>query len=177
MPIDARFKVGDLIVSVKLGDLTKQTAEAICNPANSLMFMGGGAAGALKRTGGLEIEREALKHAPVAVGKAVATMAGRLKARWVIHAPTMPKPAMHIPSKNVHLAAKAALQCADGLGAESIAIPGMGTGVGGVSFEAAAEEMIKALREFSPVAKSLREIVLCDSDEGMVSAWKRKLTT
>jgi len=76
------FKLGKLAIEVKRGDLTKVEAHAICNPANSLLYMGGGAAGALKRAGGEEIEREALKQAPVPVGKAVATTAGRLRARW-----------------------------------------------------------------------------------------------
>jgi len=165
------FKVGNLTVAVKRGDLTKESADAICNPANSLMLMGGGAAGALKRAGGEDVEREARKHAPVPVGKAVATTAGRLKVRWVIHASTMPGPAMRTSSENVYLATKAALECADSLGAKSIAIPGMGTGVGGVSFEEAARAMVKALRDFAPDSRSLKEIVLCDLSDGMVNAW------
>jgi len=165
------FTIGDLTVVVKRGDLTKESADAICNPANSLMLMDGGAAGALKRAGGEEIEREARKHAPIPVGKAVVTSAGRLKARWVIHAPTMVRPAMRIRSEEVYLATRAALECADRVGASSITIPGMGTGVGGVSFEEAARAMVKALRDFAPDSRSLKEIVLCDLSDGMVNAW------
>lgn len=165
------FKIGNMTVVVMRGDLTKQSADAICNPANSLMFMGGGAAGALKRAGGEVIEREARKHAPVAVGKAVATTAGKLKARWVIHAPTMVRPAMRVSSEDVYLATKAALECAERVGSSSIVIPGMGTGVGGVSFEEAAKAMIRALRDFAPNSRSLKKIVLCDLNEEMVNAW------
>ncbi|HID60779.1 MAG TPA: macro domain-containing protein, partial [Hadesarchaea archaeon] len=46
------FKIGNLMVEVKRGNLTEEITDAICNPANSLMYMGGGAAGALKRIGG-----------------------------------------------------------------------------------------------------------------------------
>lgn len=169
------FRLGNLTIEVELGDLTKQKVDVLCNPANGLMYMGGGAAGALKRAGGEEIEREALKHAPVPVGKAIATTAGKLQARWVVHAPTMERPAMPTTGKKVYLATKAALDCAEQAGAESIVLPGMGTGVGGVPFEGAAEAMTKALREFSPVAKSLKEIVLCDLSEEMVDAWARAL--
>lgn len=169
------FRLDNLTIEVELGDLTKQKVDVLCNPANSLMYMGGGAAGALKRAGGEEIEREALKHAPVPVGKAVATTAGKLQARWVVHAPTMERPAMPTTGKTVYLATKAALDCAEQAGAESIVLPGIGTGVGGVPFEGAAEAMIKALEEFSPVAKSLKEIVLCDLSEEMVDAWARAL--
>ena len=60
-------------IVVLIGDITKQKVDAIVNPANSLMIMGGGVAGAIKRAGGKEIEDEAMKHAPVAVGNAIAT--------------------------------------------------------------------------------------------------------
>ena len=169
------FSLGNLTIEVELGDLTKQKADALCNPANSLMYMGGGAAGALKRVGGEEIEQEALKHAPVPVGKAIATTAGKLQARWVIHAPTMERPTMPTTGEKVYLATKAALDCAEQAGAESIVLPGMGTGVGGVSYEGAAEAMAKALKEFAPAAESLKEIVLCDLNKEMADAWARAL--
>ncbi len=162
-------------IEVKRGDLTKQAADAICNPASSLLYMGGGAAGALKRAGGQEIELEALKHAPVPVGKAIATTAGKLPARWVVHAPTMERPAMRTTAEKVRLATKAALECAEGAGAKSIVIPGMGTGVGGVSPEAAAKAMALSLKEFAPAAKSLTRITLCDLSDEMVNAWEQAL--
>ena len=170
------MKLGVLRIEVRHGDLTKQAADAICSPANSLMFMGGGAAGAMKRAGGEEIEREALEHAPVHVGKAVATTAGNLKARWVVHAPTMERPAMRTTDEKAYLATKAALECAEAVGAKSIVIPGMGTGVGTVSCENAARAMMKAIKEFSSAAKLLREIFLCDLDDEMVEAWTKELS-
>jgi O-acetyl-ADP-ribose deacetylase (regulator of RNase III) len=168
-------RIGNLEVEAEVGNLTGQATDAICNPANSLMYMGGGAAGALKRAGGSEIEREALKHAPVPVGKAVATTAGRLQAKWVVHAPTMERPAMRTDPEKVRRATLAALRCAEGVGARSLAIPGMGTGVGGVSFEDAAGAMVRAIREFGNEAESLGKVLLCDLDERMVKAWKAEL--
>ncbi len=168
------LKMDDLTIVIKRGNLTKEPADAICNPANSSLRMGGGAAGAIKRAGGAEIEQEALKHAPVPIGKAVITGAAKLKARWVVHAPTMERPAMQTTVEKVYLATRAALKCAESIGARSLALPGMGTGVGGVSFSDAAEAMIRALKEFR-VAKSLKEIILCDLREEMVNAWERAL--
>ena len=165
-------KMDDLTIVIKRGDLTKEPADAICNPANSSLRMGGGAAGAIKRAGGAEIEQEALKHAPVPVGKAVVTGAGELKARWVVHAPTMERPAMATTSEKVYFATKAALFCAERVGAKSLVFPGMGTGVGGMSYTEAAEAMLRALKEFAPAAKSLKKIVLCDLSDEMVDAWK-----
>jgi O-acetyl-ADP-ribose deacetylase (regulator of RNase III) len=169
------MKFGGLRIEIRRGDLAEQTADAICNPANSFMFMGGGAAGALKRAGGEEIEREALKHAPLPVGKAVATTAGNLQARWVVHAPTMERPAMWTTGEKVYQATKAALECAEAVGAKSMVLPGMGTGVGMVSCENAARAMVKAIKEFSCSAKSLREIFLYDLDDEMVEAWMKEL--
>ena len=169
------FKLGNLTIEIGCGDLTKVETDAICNPANSLMYMGGGVAGALKRAGGEIIEREALRHAPVPIGKAIPTTAGKLRARWVIHAPKMERPAMTTTGEKVYRATLAALRCADEVGAGSIAIPGMGTGVGGVSFEDAARAMVKALLEFAPFTRALEKIVLCDLSEGMVNAWAKEL--
>jgi len=172
MPEIWKFKV-----EILRGDLTGQEADAIVNPASSLMFMGGGAAGAIRRAGGAEIEKEALRHAPLPVGKAVATGAGRLKVKWVIHAPTMELPAMPTIPEKIHLATKAALSYAEKLGVNSVVIPGMGTGVGGVHPSAAAEAMLKAMSNFSSNAKTIKKVVLCDIDEVMVTAWKDKLST
>lgn len=169
------IKLGKLKVEGRQGDLTKQKADAICNPANSQMHMGGGAAGALKRAGGGEIEREAIGQAPVPVGRAILTNAGKLRARWVVHAPTMECPAMSTTGENVYRATVAALMAADGAGAMSIVLPGMGTGVGGVSFEDAARVMVKAITDLSEVLSSLQEIILCDLSKEMVNAWKKEL--
>jgi len=99
-------------VTVITGDVTKQEVDAIVNPANSMLIMGGGVAGAILRAGGREIQEEASKKAPVRVGKAIATGAGRLKAKHVIHAPTMERPAMQTGAQNVRSATRGALECA-----------------------------------------------------------------
>lgn len=142
------------------GDITELDVDAIVNPANSLMFMGGGVAGAIKRKGGIEIEEEARRHAPVPVGEAIATTAGKLKAKYVIHAPTMERPAMRIGLENVEKATRAALLLADKLGLESIAFPGMGTGVGGVPYYDAARKMLEVVKEYIDNGTKLREIIL-----------------
>ncbi|MGC9210051.1 MAG: macro domain-containing protein [Acidilobus sp.] len=135
-------------VIVKQGDITEEVVDAIVNPANSFMIMGGGVAGAIKRKGGASIEQEAMSKAPVEVGNAIVTGAGRLKARFVIHAPTMRYPASRIGEENVRLATRAALKLAKELGLSSIAFPGMGTGVGGVPYSVAATAMVDEIRAF-----------------------------
>lgn len=142
------------------GDITELDVDAIVNPANSLMLMGGGVAGAIKRKGGIEIEEEARRHAPVPVGEAIATTAGKLKAKYVIHAPTMERPAMRIGLENVEKATRAALLLADKLELESIAFPGMGTGVGGIPYYDAAKKMLEVIKEYIDNGTKLREIIL-----------------
>ena len=159
-------------IVVAIGDVTRQEVDAIVNPANSLMVMGGGVAGAIKRVGGREIEDEALKHAPVPVGKAVATGAGRLKAKYVIHAPTMEKPAMCIDEGNVRLAMRGALKCAKQLGIRSIAFPGMGTGVGGLGLEEAAGIMVREIMGHIDERTPLKQIVLVGFTDDLAQAFK-----
>ena len=144
-----RVKVDNIDVEVVEGDITEESVDAIVNPANSLMIMGGGVALAIKRKGGEVIEREAMSKAPVPVGSAISTSAGRLKVKYVIHAPTMERPAMKISIDNVYKATRAALVEAENLKLKSIAIPGMGTGVGGISYRDSMKAMFKAIKDLN----------------------------
>ncbi len=160
-------------IDVVQGSILEVEAEVIVNAANSLGFMGGGVAGVIKWAAGVEVEEEARKAAPTPVGKAILTSGGKTKFKGIIHAPTMPQPAMRIPADNVALATRAALTLADEEGFASVALPGMGTGVGGVKLDEAATRMITQIRDYS--ARSLRRVILVDVDAGMVEAWKASL--
>ncbi len=162
-----------LQIDVVQGSILEVEAEVIVSAANSLGFMGGGVAGVIKRAAGVEVEEEARKAAPTPVGKAILTSGGKTKFKGIIHAPTMPQPAMCIPADNVALATRAALTLADEKGFASVALPGMGTGVGGVKLDEAATRMITQIRDYS--ARSLRRVILVDVDAGMVEAWKARL--
>jgi O-acetyl-ADP-ribose deacetylase (regulator of RNase III) len=150
-------------------------ADAIVNPANSRLVMGGGVAGAIKRAGGPTIEKEAVQRAPVVVGEAVATTAGKLGAKYVIHAPTMARPAMKTNVTNVEKATTAALNLARELQLTSIAIPGMGTGVGGVPVHEAAQTMIEVIRRHLSERTSLKRIFLISINEELTSAFESAL--
>ncbi len=157
-------------ITVVQGSILDAEAQVIVNAANSLGLMGGGVAGTIKRAAGAEVEREAAKNAPIRVGKAVLTSGGKTKFRGIIHAPTMSEPGMHSSTQNVALATKAALTLADEKGFESVAIPGMGTGVGGVAHSDAARAMVEAARAFPP--RALKSVIFVDVDAAMVSAWQ-----
>lgn len=168
---EARYK--GVTLKVLKGDLTKVEADAIVNPANSFGYMGGGVALAIKRTGGDDIEKEAMSKAPVGLGRAVATTAGRLKARFVIHAPTMLDPAGETDGEKVKDATLAALRCAEENDASSVAFPGMGTGVGGLSYKAAADSMAEAIREFIDEKTVMKEIILVAYNENLYKEFSR----
>ncbi len=171
----AQFRIEECVVSVERGDITQIQVDAIVNPANSRLIMGGGVAGAIKRTGGFAIEEEAVRRAPVAVGEAIATTAGKLQARYVIHAPTMSRPAMNTDLTSVEKATTAALRAARELRLSSIAIPGMGTGVGGVPVQEAAQTMVEAIRRHLSEGTTLKHVVLISIDDSLTSAFESVL--
>ena len=155
------------------GSILEVEAQAIVNAANSSGAMGGGVAGVIRRAAGSEVEKEAMQQAPIPVGHAVLTSSGKTPFQGIIHAPTMPRPAMRIPADNVGKATRAALTVADEQGFSSLAIPGMGTGVGGVMPADAAGRMIKEIKSFVP--RSLTRVILIDVDPTMVNAWREQL--
>ena len=153
------------------GDITKVKVDAIVNPANSWMIMGGGVAGAIRRAGGQVIESEARKYAPVPVGEAKVTRAGRLPCKYVIHAPTMERPAMRTTIDKVRAAVRAALRAADNARAKSVAFPGMGTGVGGLDPRKAASAMVETIIEELPRLSNVSEVLLVAFNEELYSAF------
>lgn len=151
-------------IEVRQGDITAQPdIEAIVNAANTELWLGAGVAGAIARRGGPEVEREALAKAPIKLGEAVATTAGNLPNRFVIHAAAMGyraedqrTPKREGTSSNdeiIRSATAASLRVADELGCRSVAFPALATGVGGFPVRDCARLMIGAAREYGSTAK------------------------
>jgi O-acetyl-ADP-ribose deacetylase len=138
-----------LELEVVEGDIAVLAVDAIANAANDHLWMGAGVAGAIKRAGGDEIEREAVAKGPIEVGDAVATGAGRLPARWVIHAAVMGQD-LRTSSDAIARAMRRTLEVADELGAESVALPAFGTGVGGFPLDECARLMVAEARAYEP---------------------------
>ncbi|AEA47710.1 macro domain-containing protein [Archaeoglobus veneficus] len=154
------------------GDITKLEVDAIVNAANTRLIMGGGVAGAIKRAGGKEIEDEAVAKGPIKIGEAVATTAGKLKAKYVIHSPTMGMD-FKTDENKIRLSVQAALKKADELGVETIAFPAMGTGVGGFSREEAAKIMIEEIKKHIDNGTNIKKIILADVNREQVEAFER----
>lgn len=156
---------GTVTLELRQGDICGMNVDAITNAANTYLWMGGGVAGAIKRRGGQEIEDEAVAKGPIRIGEAVATGAGRLPARYVIHAPVM-GPDQVTDAEKVGKGTAAALAKAVQLGCKSIALPAFGTGVGRLPAEESARAMLDAIEAHTRAGTSLNriEIVLYDDD-------------
>ncbi len=134
-------------IEIIKGDISSAEADALVNAANNQLWMGAGVAGALKRAGGQEIEDEAVKKGPIEVGEAVETGAGRLKAKYVIHAAVMGQD-LRTDETKIRNATRNSLKLAEKLGLESVAFPALGTGVGGFPLELCAQVMLEEALTF-----------------------------
>jgi len=156
-------------------DISEMAVDAVVSPGNSLGIMGVGVAAILSRKGGPLIQREAMSLAPIAVGAAVVTNAGTLWAKYVIHTPTMEEPGQKVAVENVRRAMRAALLAAHQRGFQVIAVPGLGTGLGGADPSDAARAMVNELRAHkqpSPVT-----VWLVDTNEKILAHLEEALQT
>lgn len=172
MPAGRKF--GDLEITLQMGDIAELAVDAIVNAANNHLWMGSGVAGALKRRGGIEIEQEALKKGPIKVGQAVETAAGKLAARWVIHAAAMGQD-LTATTRSIKEAAENSLLLADRLGAASIAFPALGTGVGGFSVEDCAHLMLEKMQKLAPRLASVKKVFFVLFDPRSYKAFEEEL--
>ena len=144
-------------IEVMQADVTELEVDAIANAANTHLLHGGGVAGAIARAAGPEVNRESREKAPIGLGEAVATTAGDMPSRWVIHAATMVDPGGTTSAEVIEQATRATLECAEQLRAESLALVAFGTGVGGFPLDEAARIMVGEVRAFE--TRSLERIV------------------
>ncbi len=156
MPMN--LMVGSTKISLIQDDITEVAADAIVNAANNHLWMGGGVAGAIKRKGGRIIEEEAVKQGPIPIGEAVVTSSGKLKAKYVIHAAGMGTD-LKTDKEKIQNATYNSLKRASELEIESIALPSIGTGVGGFPVHFAADIMIGTAVEFAKGKTSLKDII------------------
>ncbi|MFH7339486.1 O-acetyl-ADP-ribose deacetylase [Streptomyces sp. KHY 26] len=148
------------------GDITRQRADAIVNAANSSLLGGGGVDGAIHRRGGPAIlaECRALRASRygrgLPTGQAVATTAGRLDARWVIHTVGPVFSAEEDRSPLLASCYRASLRVADALGARTVAFPAISTGVYRWPMADAARIALAAVRSADTAVEEVRFVLL-----------------
>ena len=140
------------------GDICELEVDAIVNPANLSLWMATGVGGALKRAGGDEIEFAAVRQAPVELGSAVVTPAGKLAARAVIHAVSLDRD-RRTSGPVIEAAVRSAMARARDIGATSIAFPALGTGVGGFPLEEGARITVTTVRDELPASPSIEHVI------------------
>ncbi|MET8808060.1 O-acetyl-ADP-ribose deacetylase [Streptomyces sp. NPDC004546] len=165
-------------ITLVQGDITRQSADAIVNAANSSLLGGGGVDGAIHRRGGPAILEEcrALRASRygkgLPTGQAVATTAGELDARWVIH--TVGPVYSRSEDRSGQLAScyRESLKTADELGARTVAFPAVSTGVYRWPMEDAARIAVETVRNTPTAVEEVRFVLF---DERAYEAFAREV--
>ncbi|KAM9426420.1 protein mono-ADP-ribosyltransferase PARP14-like [Pholidichthys leucotaenia] len=173
----AKYSLGDEIqVIVCEGDITKQCADALVNAANEDLSHGGGVAEALSEAAGPEMQNECRaivkRTGKVPTGTVVVSTGGNLKCKKLLHAvgPVGGKSVNRetdLLKKTVH----AALNMAELMEFQSIAMPCISSGLFGVPLPVCSEAIVSAVKEFGcQGGRSLKRIILIDNRQKVVRA-------
>jgi O-acetyl-ADP-ribose deacetylase (regulator of RNase III) len=140
------------------GDICDLEVDAIVNAANLSLWMSTGVGGEIKRAGGDAIEFAAVRQAPVPLGGAIVTTAGRLAARAVIHAVSLDRD-RRTSADVIDRAVRSAIARARDIKAASVAFPAMGSGVGGFPLDESARVTVRAVREELPASPTIEHVI------------------
>ena len=167
------MQIGHGRVECVLGDITHVAADAIVNAANSALLGGGGVDGAIHRAGGPSILAECRRIGGCPTGGAVATGAGTLRARYVIHAVA---PIYHGRPEDARLLSAAyasSLDRARDLGCASVAFPSLGTGAYGYPVDEAAPLAAQTVRRHLNEVTSVELVTFVLFSERDLAAYVR----
>ena len=122
------MKIGKTRIEITGSNIKELDVDGIVNPANNMLWMGGGISAEIRKAGGDSIEKEAIGKAPAETGTVVVTGAGKLKARWIFHA-VISGQDLKTSEKSVRKAMRACLEKTKELLCRSLAIPVLVTGI------------------------------------------------
>jgi O-acetyl-ADP-ribose deacetylase (regulator of RNase III) len=166
-----KLRVGPTSIAIERGDITDAEVDAVINAANTTLAMATGVAAAIKRKGGVIIEEEAVRQAPVEVGDVVLTTGGNLAATHVIHAAVM-APDAKPDADAIAKTTRAILTLADKYRLTSLALPALGAGVGHAAPTVSADAMIDTVvAHLKGGSSSLRKIVFILYEDAAVKAF------
>ncbi|MEM1606609.1 MAG: macro domain-containing protein [Candidatus Bathyarchaeia archaeon] len=173
-----RIRIGETSIELVRGDITELDVDCIVNAANSLLKMGGGVAGAIRRKGGQKIQDECdeiiAKSGPVPVGGAVITSGGNLKAKYIIHA-VGPVYGEGDEERKLREATLNSLKIAEQHNISSIAFPAISTGAFGLPKKICAETMIPAALSYVKGGTRIKRIIFCLYDEETFNVFREIL--
>jgi O-acetyl-ADP-ribose deacetylase len=159
-------------IVIQQGDLTEMDTDAIVNAANNDLILGAGVAGAIRRKGGEEIQRECDAIGSIPVGYAAITKGGKLKARFVIHAASM-QLGGKTNAESLRNSTAHSLKIANEHGLKTIAFPAVGTGIAGFPLKDCAEIMIREAAEHLRDETSLETVYFVLFDEAAQGVFER----
>jgi O-acetyl-ADP-ribose deacetylase (regulator of RNase III) len=171
-----KIKVNNTFLELVQGDITDQTTDAIVNAANTLLQLGGGVAGAIRRKGGPKIQEECNRIGGTYVGGAVITTGGKLRAKYVIHAVGPIHGVEHEDSK-LKDATLNSLKIADRKNLKSIAFPAISTGIYGFPRDRCATIMLSTTIAYLEGPTKLEKVVYCLYDQDTFKIFKDALQT
>ncbi len=152
--------VNNSLIKIVQGDITDLDTDVIVNAANAQLILGGGVAGAIRRTGGSTIQEECNKIGGTFVGGAVITTGGNLKAKHVIHA-VGPRMGEGDEDSKLTNAVLNSLKLMDEHKLKTIAFPAISTGIFGYPIERCAKIMIFTARKFLAGETQIKEVIFC----------------
>lgn len=160
-------------IALVRGDITELAADAIVNAANEQLRMGSGVAGAIRAKGGPAIQTACNRLAPIETGAAVATTAGTLPYRYIIHAVA---PHVSLPDWEARLERTVLniVRLAQSLELRHVALPALGTGVFGLPLARAARIMLTAAHR-APDAAPLETLTFCLYDDAALRVFEQAL--
>jgi O-acetyl-ADP-ribose deacetylase (regulator of RNase III) len=163
--------IEDKIV-LEQGDLTELNVDAIVNAANNDLQLGGGLAGVIRRKGGESIQQECNEIGSIPQGGSAITSGGKLKARHIIHAASMElggqTTARALRGSTAH-----ALRIASEKGLRTIALPAVGTGIGGFPISECAEIMLHEAVKHLQRPSTLEQIRFVLFDAASLAAFEK----
>lgn len=156
------------------GDLTELDIDAIVNPANEELQLGGGVAGAIKKKGGPAIQEECNRIGHTPVGQAVMTVAGDLPAKHVIHT-VGPQMGEGDEDRKLSTAVRSALALADRHGLKSIGLPAVSTGSFGFPMDRAARIMLTEIHRYLQGGTKIERVAVVLHDEDAFKTFRQEL--
>lgn len=146
-------------IELKTGDASEMDVDAIINPINNDLILGGGLSGEIRRKGGAVIQEECNRLGAIPMGEAAVTPGGQLRAKWIIHAASMKLGGFSSPG-DIQRACENSLKRAEEKGVKTLAMAPIGTGNSGFAPERSAQIMFEAIWKHLGAGSKIEKVLV-----------------
>jgi O-acetyl-ADP-ribose deacetylase (regulator of RNase III) len=168
------IQINQSVVRLIKDDVTDLDVDAFVFYAQSDLVLGTGFGGAIGVRGGPAIQKELTELAPVGIGEAVVSDAGKLKAKHVIHA-VGPKFQEEDTEGKLRTTVLNSLRRAEDVGVERLAFPAMGAGYYGIPSDLCARVMLEVIKNHLEGETGIKEVIICVLDTGQKNAFEAQI--